>query len=523
MSSARKLLLAWLALFALLGLVRALDPWGDRGMLNVLTWSSLSLAVGASLVARARRRGLPRGRRFGPLAAALLLVACVTVFWPVRGFSGEMWPRFEARFGRQPAFPGMRGATHAAPDLAAPGAGDFPHFLGPERDQYLALPALSHAADARPRLRWRRPIGAGWSACALRNGVAVTMDQDEAGQHVLALSLVDGALLWRTRIDARFEHVLGGDGPRATPAIAAGRVFAHSAWGVLAALDGASGREVWRHDLVAEFGLDREREEGLAQYGRSSSPLVVGTRVIVPAGGDPEGARAGLVAYDTASGVLLWKSPARHFSYASPSYGRLAGREVVLAVNEDTLSAHALADGALLFEHPWPGRTSGDASASQARIVDAEHVFVSKGYGEGGALLAVDERDGVLVPRVVWHAPRLLRTKLTNVVLHAGHLFALDDGILECVELATGTRRWKEGRYGHGQILGVGDTLLVLAEDGAVSAVALDPERANHVRFGFQALEGKCWAHLALSEGLLVVRNAEECAAWELPLASSAR
>jgi outer membrane protein assembly factor BamB len=295
-------------------------------------------------------------------------------------------------------------------------------------------------------------------------------------------------------------------------------VFVQSAWGVLVALDGASGRELWRRDLVAEFGLDRAREAELAQYGRSSSPLVVGERVIVPAGGAPEGVRAGLVAFDVERGTRLWQSPPRHFSYATPSPGRLLGREVLLVVNEATLSAHAAHDGALLFEHPWPGRTSGDASASQAFALDETRVFVSKGYGEGGALLAVEAQGGAFVPRVVWHTPRLLRTKFTNVVVHADHVYALDEGILECVELATGARRWKEGRYGHGQLLGVGDTLLVQGEDGLVSAVALDPTRPNDVRWSFQALEGKCWAHLALSENVLVLRNAEQLAAWELPL-----
>ncbi|MEQ1892780.1 MAG: PQQ-binding-like beta-propeller repeat protein, partial [Planctomycetota bacterium] len=421
-------------------------------------------------------------------------------------------------FAERPA-PSLAAGTAPAPDLAAPGPGDYPHFLGPERDQRLSGPTLARGADATARLRWRRPIGAGWSACALRNGVGVTMEQDDAGQHVLAFALADGATLWRTRIDERFEHGLGGDGPRATPAIAAGRVFAHSAFGVLVALDGASGAELWRHDLVREFGLERAREAELAQYGRASSPLVAGERVIVPAGGDPDGARAGLAAYDAASGALLWTSPPRHFSYATPSLGRLLGREVVLAVNEASLSAHALASGELLFEHPWPGRTSGAASASQARVLDEEHVFLSKGYGVGGALLCIAEEGGQLVPSVVWHAPRLLRTKFTNVVVAEGFVYGLDDGFLECVALATGERRWKEGRHGHGQILAIGDTLLVLGEDGTVSAVELSPERANEVRWSFQALEGKCWAHPALAGNLLVVRNAEECAAWELPLA----
>ena len=519
MSHARRSLWLWGGLAVLVAGTRALDPWGDRGMLNVLTQAAFLLGLVVQLGWHVRRRELSLGRRLAVPALFVALVAFVALFFPLAGFSGEMVPRFRARFARPARAPAPTRGSALVPALGEPGPGDYPQFLGPTRDQRLAGPALAHGADARAHLRWRRPIGSGWSACALRNGVGVTLEQDEAGQHALAFALADGATLWRTRIDEPFEHGLGGEGPRATPTIAAGRVFAQSAWGVLVALDGASGAELWRHDLVREFGLERAREAELAQYGRASSPLVVGARVIVPAGGDPEGARAGLAAFEAASGALLWTSPARHFSYATPSLGRLHGREVVLAVNEDTLSAHTLESGALLFEHPWHGRTSGDASASQALVLDDEHVFVSKGYGVGAALLRIAQQDGQLVPSVVWHAPRLLRTKFTNVVVEGFFVYGLDDGFLECVELATGARRWKEGRYGHGQILAVGDTLLVLAEDGTVSAVALDPERENELRWSFQALEGKCWAHPALAGNLLVVRNAEECAAWELPLA----
>jgi outer membrane protein assembly factor BamB len=516
----------WLALAAglfLLVLVRAADPFGDRGMTNVVSGMIVVLFALGTLVAFARRRSVPARVRVRVVAGVAAAVALLAVLVRVEGVSADMRPELAWRFGGSSDVAPLAARGELA--LAPASADDFPGFLGARRDNRVEGVALATDWDARPpRLRWRHPIGTGWAAFAVVGGHAFTLEQDARGQHATARELANGTVVWSTRIEDPFAHVLGGDGPRATPTVAGGRVFVQGAWGTLACLDASTGAVLWARDLVAELGSTRELEVERAQYGRSSSPLVAGGLVIAPGGLSSSGERdergAGLVAFDAASGDLRWRSPPRNFSYASPALGTLGGIEQVLVVNEDTLSGHALADGRLLWEHPWPGTTSGDASVSQAIALPGDRVFVSKGYGVGGALLALDSPgDDFLVPRVVWHDERILRTKLTNVALHDGHVYALDEGTLECVELATGTKRWKEGRYGHGQLLLAGAHLLVCSEDGAVSLVAPSPERANAVLGSFQALEGKCWAHLALAGGLLLLRNAEECAAWELPLA----
>jgi len=120
---------------------------------------------------------------------------------------------------------------------------------------------------------------------------------------------------------------------------------------------------------------------------------------------------------------------------------------------------------------------------------------------------------------LVWSS-LALKAKFTNVVWRDGFLYGLDDGILTCVDAANGERRWKGGRYGHGQTLLVDDLLLVLAEDGQVARVEAEPTAYRELG-RFAALSGKTWNVPALSGSRLVVRNDREAACFELPLLGS--
>jgi hypothetical protein len=131
--------------------------------------------------------------------------------------------------------------------------------------------------------------------------------------------------------------------------------------------------------------------------------------------------------------------------------------------------------------------------------------------------------DGGFDVSEIWRESRVLRTKFTQVVIRDGHVYGLSDGTLECADLESGKRIWKKGRYGHGQILGVGDLLLVLSESGELSLVEPTPDEPNRVLGSIQALEGLTWNNLALSGDLLLVRNRREAVAYRLPLEGAGR
>jgi len=514
------LLAVWLVLVALL---QRTEATGDNGLNNVLTLF-LSLGTGlATAIWLVFFSAFERRLRMRVGAALGLMVAGFLVLFRIESVGAELRPRFVWRFAEAAdrRLEAPVGEVAGRADLTTTGPWEFPQFLGPARDVSVDAVTLSRDWDAQaPELLWRQPIGAGWSGFAVVNGYAVTQEQRGDLEMVTCYEVESGELVWSYAIDNRYESVIAGNGPRATPTIDAGMVYAMSSNGLLLALNGSDGTPVWQHDIPAEYGLTPQQELTFVLYGRANSPLIVDGLVIVPAGGDPARRLVSLVAFDKVTGEKVWEGGDRQISYASPGVATVAGVEQVLVMNEASVSGHYVESGQVLWEFPRPGDSAADPNNSQAVAVPPDMVLVSKGYGLGAALLQLVPRsNGTMEVHEVWSSPRVLRTKFSNVTIWEGHIYGLSDGILECVDLATGERVWKHGRYHHGQILRVHDLLLVLSEDGEVFLVEASPERRDNVLGQFRALSGKTWNNFALYGPYLVVRNGEEAAAFRLPLA----
>ena len=500
----------------------------DQAVRNIITLILCFAALVSLVLWFLRESGhaawLKRVVGYGLLAAVLLAVATLRV----ERVSGDLVPELRLRWmpSQDRLLPQVV-VGRAAAGSWEPTPDDFPRFLGPAGTTAVDAPALDPDWEARPpRLLWRQPIGSGWSGFAICGDHAVTLEQRGDEELVSCRSVATGEPAWAVPVRARHETVLGGVGPRSTPTIRDGMVYATGATGWLHAIDGASGKVAWKKNVVADLGLDADAHAAAVTWGRAGSPLVTESLVIVPGGGPvlkpgPDGRLAvSLAAYDRSTGERRWTAGSEQISYVTPELTTVAGREVVLAVNESRVVAYDPADGKELWGFEWPGHSNSDATCSQARVLPDGRIFISKGYGIGAALFS--SPAGVEPPAfaAAWRQPGLLKTKFTNVIVHEGHAYGLSDGILECVRLEDGGRRWKKGRYGQGQVLRVGALLVVQAESGDVVIVDCSPEQ--HVeRARLAALDGQTWNNPALAGPRLLVRNAEQAACYELPLARS--
>lgn len=320
---------------------------------------------------------------------------------------------------------------------------DYPRFLG--RGGHAVVDDVRLARDWStnpPRQVWRQPIGAGFSSFAVVGDIAVTQEQRGDDELIVCYHAPTGRPLWSHANRVRFKDPTG-DGPRATPTIDGQRVYALGATGILDCLDGATGELLWTHDTLAEHHLKN------LEWGKSNSPLIYDDLVIVTGGKSADGKSGpSLIAFDKISGEQVWQAGHDNATYGTPEPATLAGRPQIVIVNAGSVSGHDPADGKLLWEYAWPGQWP---KVSQPAPLADDRILLTAGYGLGAVLLKVEaDSEGHFSPAEIWKSKKM-KPQFANVVLQDGFIYGLDDGVLACVELSSGERKWRKGRYGHGQ------------------------------------------------------------------------
>ena len=484
---------------------------GMMGMMfTVFAIPVLSLAFVVWAVAS---RHLSDGLRRATMVATILLACGVWTLIRTGGFSGEFDQDFAWRWTETPEerlLTQARDESMVLPSASAAiktGA-DWPGFRGPDRDG--TVPGVRIVADwsASPPVElWRRPIGPGWSSFAVRGGLLYTQEQRGDDEIVACYNVTTGEPVWRHRDAARFWESNGGAGPRGTPTLSDGRVYTLGATGILNVLDALDGAVVWSRNAASDT------DTKAPGWGFASSPLVIDDVVIVATAGT-------LVAYDLANGDPRWFGPVGGDGYSSPHFLTIDGVSQTLLMHGAGATSVALSDGALLWEHQWPGETR----IVQPALTANGDILISAGEGTGGSGLrriAVAHGPGGWTIEERWTSDRL-KPYYSDVVVHNGHAFGFDGSILACIDLEDGKRKWKGGRYGAGQLLLLADQdlLLVLSEKGELALVKAAPDQFTELA-RFPAIEGKTWNHPVLVGDLLLVRNAEEMVALRLSLTSS--
>jgi outer membrane protein assembly factor BamB len=169
----------------------------------------------------------------------------------------------------------------------------------------------------------------------------------------------------------------------------------------------------------------------------------------------------------------------------------------------------------VLWSAAWANAEGINAGQPIVGVAGPETVLLSTAYGKGVAVFRVSRSGDDWSADEVW-SNLTLKAKFSTPVLFRGHVYGLDDGILTCVDGKTGKRDWKDGRYGHGQLLLAGDRLLVQTEAGPVVLVEPSPEGLKD-RGRIAALTSKTWNTMALAGRRLLVRNDREAVCLEVP------
>ena len=393
-------------------------------------------------------------------------------------------------------------ALAPAPAEVETGA-DWPGFLGPERDGIIHNVRIDTDWSASPPVElWRRPVGPGWSSFAVRNHLFYTQEQRGDDEVVACYQLTTGKPVWRHSDPARFWESNGGAGPRGTPTLSDGHIYTFGGTGILNVLDANDGTVMWSRNAASDA------ETKLPYWGFSSSPLVVDDLVIVAASGT-------LAAYDIATGDPRWFGPVGSGeSYSSPHLLTIDGvKQILLLIGAGVISVSP-ADGTLLWEHQWPG-----SPYLQPVLTADGDILISISENSGIRRITVSHGTDGWTIEEHWTSRRL-KPFYSEFFLHEGHVFGFDRGILTCIEVEEGKRKWKGGRYGAGQLFLLADQglLLVLSEKGELVLVKAAPDQFTELA-KFPAIKGKTWNHPVLAGDILLVRNGQEMVAFRLSLA----
>jgi outer membrane protein assembly factor BamB len=446
----------------------------------------------------------------------IIVLAVLLALVPLAGYllqpywymKGNFMPGFDFKSykAHQDQLEADRAAHQTAQAQAPPALIDdapaWPRYRGPNGDGIAPAEGFMESWPAGgPPVAYRQPIGSGYAGFVIGGGRAYTIEQRRGDEVIACYDFATGIELWTHTYRAFFTEMMGGEGPRATPTLDGERLYALGAEGDLHCLNALTGEVVWRRNILR--GMTN------LQWAMSGSPLILDNLVLVTGsgiGGDS------IFALDKLTGEPVWSSLPEQQAYSTLLEAEIAGRRVVLNLAADKLNAIDPANGERLWSFPW--LTQNGINCSQPIPVGDDRVFLSSGYGQGAALIEVRAANGGYEVAELWSNSNM-KNKFNSSVVHEGYVYGLDEGVMACVELATGARQWKAGRYGHGQILLAGAQLFVLGEDGSLTFLAADP--AEHRVLGTaKPLDGKTWNTMALAGGRLLVRNHREMSALDL-------
>jgi outer membrane protein assembly factor BamB len=383
----------------------------------------------------------------------------------------------------------------------AQSAGNWPQWRGPNRDGISKETGLLKQWPAEgPPLAWKATgAGRGYSSFAVTNGKLYTMGLRGDREFVVAFDVATGKEAWATAHGSAFRNDRG-DGPRGTPTVDGDRVYALGGNGDLSALDLRTGKIVWSKNILEEFGGSN------IVWGISESPLVLGNKLLVNAGGPG----ASIVALNKANGSVIWKSQSDRAGYSSAIPVELNGiTQVVFFTGQRAVGLDSK-DGRLLWDYERPSNRTANAATP---IVRANRIFISSDYGTGGGVVEIkpDNKAEEI------YFTRDMKNHHSSSVLIGDYLYGFSASILTAMKFDTGELAWRDRSVGKGSLVYADGHLYLLSENGVVGLVEATPTGYKEKgRFRIQQDSLPTWAHPVVAGGRLYLRDQDTIYAYDV-------
>ncbi|HEX5707460.1 MAG TPA: PQQ-binding-like beta-propeller repeat protein [Pyrinomonadaceae bacterium] len=388
---------------------------------------------------------------------------------------------------------------------SAQGAGEWPQWRGANRDGVSKETGLlkQWPADGPP-LAWKaKGAGVGYSSMSVAGGRVYTMGLRGDKEYVIAFDAATGREVWATAHGTAY-HDSRGDGPRGTPTIDGDRVYSLGGNGDLSAIDAKTGKIVWSLNVLQKFGGKN------ISWGISESPLVLGEKLLVNAGGPG----ASIVALNKKDGSLIWKSQSDKAGYSSAIPVQAGGKTQVVFFTQQRAVGIDPADGKLLWEYSKP---SNDVANVATPVARGNRVWISSDYGTGGGLVEIKAAGpGAVTASEVYFTKEMKNHHSTSILI-GEHLYGFSSGILTAMKFDTGEVAWKDRSVGKGSLVYADGMLYALSENGVVGLVEATPEAyRERGRFRIPQESLPTWAHPVIAGGRLYLRDQDTIYAFDV-------
>jgi len=378
-------------------------------------------------------------------------------------------------------------------------------FRGPERNGHIPTQTVSIDWTKPPKTRWSTPCGLGHSSIITSGKLAITMEQDQDQEILIARSFDDGQEAWRVAEKAKWHDMLSGTGPRSTPTLHNGKLYTLFSHGKLSRVDANSGNVEWSIQVTPE-------SYEFPEWGLAISPLIWNDMIILSLGGENSAVKA----YSINSGEQIWQSEvAGKAVYLSPEVFRLLDEDHLIVSLVGKIVSLNPKNGKTLWEKPWK-IFMNNAQIVQPIAVSNDSILLAAGYGKGAECFTIahDEESEMYRVQSSWKS-KDLKAKFSNPIFKDGYLYGLSENLLVCLEAKTGKLMWRGKKYSYGRILLVDQKLLILGHSGVLSVIDATPEEFREISSRQLLSDARCWNGPAFVNGYLLARNGEQIACFD--------